>query len=386
VKLNPRFLVLTLLLGVWTAILLLQEKAPLILESSQRIYAFVANRDSNSVTVVDLQWLRVRADLPTPRGPSQLRLHPKRNELWILCSAADQIAILDIGSLREIARISVGRVPAWLEFSPDGNHAFVANSSSDSLTRIDARSRRVVGTVPIGKEPRQLRVSADGKLVVVSLAGEDGIAWVEAATGKKLGAVRVGKKPGALAILHDGSKVFVANEADNRVSVVDLVHGALLTHVRVGKEPADLVLKADGGEAYVLNAGSHTVAAINTWTNEVADQMLVGSRPLRGLLGSKNTLYVADPAANRVIVLDVGNRQWISSIPVGEEPVAMALAPGEGVLLVVDRGSNDLALIRTKSNSLMTMIAVGLGPADVAVRLFRVQPRDGGAAALRSSN
>lgn len=372
-KRNLRFIVLSLLLTAWATVQILRENPPLILESSQRIYAFVANRDSNTVTVVDLLWLRRQAELPMPHGPSQLRLHPTRNELWVVCSAADQITIVDIETLREIARIGVGRVPTWLEFAPDGTRAFVANSSSDSVTRIDARARRVVGTIHVGREPRQLRVSADGKLVVVSLTGENGIAWLDAASGRKLGTVRVGQRPGALGILQDSSKVFVANEADNRVSVVDLVRGVLLAHVRVGKEPRDVILKADGGEAYVLNAGSHTVSAINTWTNEVANQMLVGSRPWRGLLGLRRMLYVADPGANRVIVVDAEDRQWVGSITVGEEPVALAMVPGEGVLVVVDRGSNDLALIRTRSNSIMTMIAVGLGPTDVAVRLFRAR-------------
>jgi len=46
------------------------------------------------------------------------------------------------------------------------------------------------------------------------------------------------------------------------------------------------------------------------------------------------------------------------------------LDPGEDLLLVVNEGSNDLAVVRVRTQSLITMIPVGDRPRDIAVKLF----------------
>jgi YVTN family beta-propeller protein len=44
--------------------------------------------------------------------------------------------------------------------------------------------------------------------------------------------------------------------------------------------------------------------------------------------------------------------------------------PNENLLIVVNQGSGDVAVIRVRTNSLLTMIPVGDGPQDLAVKLF----------------
>jgi YVTN family beta-propeller protein len=46
------------------------------------------------------------------------------------------------------------------------------------------------------------------------------------------------------------------------------------------------------------------------------------------------------------------------------------LTPGGDMLLVVDATSGDLAVIRAKTGSLITLIPIGSHPRDLAVKLF----------------
>ena len=48
--------------------------------------------------------------------------------------------------------------------------------------------------------------------------------------------------------------------------------------------PADLVLKPDGGELFVPSPATHGLVILNTWTNEVAEHILLGDAPSRGSL------------------------------------------------------------------------------------------------------
>jgi len=71
---------------------------------------------------------------------------------------------------------------------------------------------------------------------------------------------------------------------------------------------------------------------------------------------------------NRRIIRNPGKP--IPPVPVGDAPSALCFDPNETLLLVVSQGSGDLAVIRVRTNFLLTMIPVGDYPQDLAVKLF----------------
>jgi len=142
-----------------------------------------------------------------------------------------------------------------------------------------------------------------------------------------------------------------------------------------------MLLKPDGGELYVISPEAHGLQAINTWTHEVGDTMELGSAPNCGVLSADaSLLYVSDLAAGRVTPVDIVNRRIPRPspaepgrgflIPAGDTPVALAFDPNETLLLVVSQASGDLAVIRVRTNSLVTMVPVGDRPEEVAVKLY----------------
>jgi YVTN family beta-propeller protein len=65
--------------------------------------------------------------------------------------------------------------------------------------------------------------------------------------------------------------------------------------------------------------------------------------------------------------MDIENRKVVAAVQVGKRPTKVALTPDEQLLLVVNSSSSDVALIRTAQRSLLTVVPVGRGPADVVV-------------------
>src|SRR5262249_33766232 len=109
------------------------------------------------------------------------------------------------------------------------------------------------------------------------------------------------------------------------------------------------------------------------------DYMVLGSAPARGVLSADGgTLYVSDSAANHVIPVDISNRRVIRDpgtgkefpITAGQSPGVLRFDPNENLLIVANGGSGDVAVIRVRTNSLLTMIPVGDKPQDLAVKLF----------------
>ena len=377
---NFRLYFLLAALGIGGIVLLLREHRPSFLRPDLHLSAYVTTADGN-VTVVELVKLKAVARIAVGPGLSGMREHPTRPEIFGLSSTGGYVWILDPRANhftgQVTARIAVGPLPYALDFSPDGNRIYTTASGNNTLLAIDVKSRAVVGRAMTGREPVLAHVTPDGKTVLVVNRRDGSLGIHDAPTLTLRGSVSVVPQPEDVAVLPDGSLAFVLSRSERRISVVDLRRGVLVTHLELAGKPTDMLLKPDGGELYVISPEAHGLQAINTWTHEVGDYMVLGSTPTRGVLSSDaSLLYVSDTAGDRVTPVDIFNRRIIRDpgkgfpVPAGDSPTALRFDPAENLLLVVSQGSGDLAVIRVRTNFLLTMIPVGDHPQDLAVKLF----------------
>jgi YVTN family beta-propeller protein len=377
---NFRVYFLLAALAIAAIVVLLREHRPSFLRPDLHLSAYVTTADGN-VTVVDLVKLRAVARIPIGPGLSGMREHPTRPEIFGLSSTGSYLWILDPRANHSTgqvtARIPVGPLPYALDFSPDGNRVYTTASGNNTLVAIDVKSRAVVARASTGREPVLARVTPDGKTVVVVNRRDGSLGIHDAITLAQRGSVSVVAQPEDVAVLPDSSLAFVLSRSEPRISVVDLRRGVLVAHLALAGKPSDMLLKPDGGELYVISPEAHGLQAINTETHEVGDYMVLGSAPTRGVLSADaSLLYVSDTAAGRVTPVDIFNRRIVRDpgkgfpVPAGDAPAALRFDPEENLLLVVSQGSGDLAVIRVRTNFLVTMIPVGSHPQDLAVKLF----------------
>jgi YVTN family beta-propeller protein len=203
--------------------------------------------------------------------------------------------------------------------------------------------------------------------------------------------------PGAASpvVLPDSSKAFVACSAGHQVMVIALenskalpnqygqmagqVAGQMADQVEalmdVGRAPVDLAMKPDGGEIFVSNSLSDSVSEIYNTTDEVADTYMIGADPVRGMVSPDNALlYVANQRSQEVTVYSiVDGRRVAPSLHVGDGPAAMAFSAAGHLLFIVDRRSGDVAVVRTASQSLFTLLPAGRDPNAIVDKAFKVQ-------------
>src|SRR5882724_13584983 len=377
---NFRTYFLVAVLGISGLIVLLREHRPSFLRPDLHLSAYVTTADGN-VTVVDLVKLKAVARIPVGPGLSGMREHPTRPEIFGVSTAGGYVWVIDPRANhftgQVTARIAVGPLPYTLDFSPDGSRVYTTTSGNNTLVAIDAKSRGVVGRAVTGREPVLARATPDGKNVLVVNRRDGTLGIHDAATLTQRGSVAVVAQPEDVAVLPDSSMAFVLSRSERRISVVDLHRGALVTHLELAGTPTDMLLKPDGGELYVISPESHGLQAINTETHEVGDYMVLGSAPTRGVLSADaSLLYVSDTAAGRVTPGEIFNRRIVRDpgkgfpVPAGDAPGALRFDPEENLLLVVSAGSGDLAVIRVRTNFLVTMIPVGNQPQELAVKLY----------------
>jgi YVTN family beta-propeller protein len=95
---------------------------------------------------------------------------------------------------------------------------------------------------------------------------------------------------------------------------------------------------------------------------------------VRGIVSSDNALlYVAAARSSEVTMYSIDDGKRAASIHIGDGPSAMAFSTAGHLLFVVDSRSGDVAVVRTATRSLFTMLPAGRGPNAIAVKAFTVK-------------
>ena len=122
--------------------------------------------------------------------------------------------------------------------------------------------------------------------------------------------------------------------------------------------------------AYITNYNSNTVSVINTATNVVLGSIPVGLQPVGVAVDSAGRrVYITNQGGNTVSVID---RAFLGvpgpPIPVGVNPAGIAVNPAGTRVYVANQGGSSVSVIDTATGTVIgPPIPVGLRPSGVAV-------------------
>jgi len=111
--------------------------------------AYVTNRESNTISVVDLAARKVAAQIETGKGPVRIGLTPDGSTLVYALMAERAIGFADVKSRREVARVAVEGMPISLHLSDDGATAYAASEEIDTVHVVDVRQRKLIRSFKI---------------------------------------------------------------------------------------------------------------------------------------------------------------------------------------------------------------------------------------------
>ena len=382
-----------------------------------REFAYVSNGSSNTVSVLDLVYVRQDRTLQVGTQPSGMAVNPKRNEVYVVntgtAATTGSVSVIDTDANRVVATIPVHKLPYFIEVDATGHFAYVANSGSNSVSVIDLDARREIGVVGTGEQPGLARISPDMRTLVVTNRGSGSVSvfGIEPYVAKPgLGLPGLPAKPAAVtrqpmprlraaysgcpgatdAVIYDSSKAFIACSGGHQVMVISLAaapdswaakqNPSLLTDhmlalLDVGATPIHLALKPDGGQVFCSNFGSNSVSAIDTQTNEVSRTDTIADRPVYSIVSGDNSyLWVSNFAGDSINVWSIDDGQMAYSVRTGNAPDALAFSADEHLLLAADAHSGDVSVIRTADKdgpALFTILPSGGSPNSIVVKVMQ---------------
>jgi YVTN family beta-propeller protein len=351
--------------------------------------AYVTNGASGTVTVLDVVNVRLDREVPVGQNPVAVTASPTRDEVYVVNSGVEggqgSISVIDAVKNTVAATIALHRKPVSIDLNADGTLAYVANSESNSISVVDLRARQEIAQIGAGEEPVAARIAPDSNTLVVANRRGNSVSVIDVAS-RKVRSIFDGC-PGAadVAILPDSSKAFVACADGHQVMVIALANSKespagpdrLESMLDVGRAPVQLALKPDGGELFVSNSQSDSISEVDTSKNDVGGAYLIGDDPVRGLVSSDNSLlYEANFRSQYVTIysIDDGKRLPLSMTPrVGDGPSALAFSSSGLFLFVVDNRSADVSVVRTDTQSRISVVPTGREPNAIAVKAFKAQ-------------
>ncbi|SFS10566.1 40-residue YVTN family beta-propeller repeat-containing protein [Granulicella pectinivorans] len=368
-----------------------------------REYAYVANSGANTVSVLDLVYLRTDRTLQVGSQPTALAVNPERNEVYVVNTTSGTVSVIDAAANRVAFTLPVHRQPTAIAVDSTGHRAYVTNSGSNSISVLDLDLRREIAELPTPAQPGSIALAPDGRSLVVTHASSGTVSvfhampfvppTLTAPVYKPFEALRgiFSGCPGASTpvILPDSSKAFVACSSAHHVMALNLAAAPgtwsakqnpslmsdfVLTLLDVGKSPNHIALKPDGGEVFVSNLDSDSVSEIDTQSNQVGGTYMIGTRPTHGIVSRDNsTLYVSNSGADSIGLYSIDDGKLISSLHTGSSPEAMAFSADEHLLLVLDGRSGDVSVIRTQSKlgpNLFTLLPAGALPTAIVTKVI----------------
>lgn len=238
--------------------------------------------------------------------------------------------------------------------------AYVVNGESGTISVIDLAKNNVRETIDLmGADnsmimwPHHLSLYSifDMHRLVVGVPGKDlseghsggthdmkgKVVVVDAVKGKILKSFELPASNHNAIYSPDGREIWVSQmEMDGKVLVYDAQTYALKNTIPVGMEPAEVTFSADGSKAYVANGGDNTISVINPATKNIITTIAVGEEPVAAWVGHDGKMYVDNEAGKTISVIDVPSNAVVQTIDLGFMPGSAAHNGNKKELWVTD--------------------------------------------------
>lgn len=308
-------------------------------------FVFVSNNDDGTVSVIHTEDNDVDATITVGAGPLHSFWNPDHTELWVRNDEGASVSVIDLSTFN-VTTIPTGAGHGKMAMAPGAAAGeftvYVSNINDGTISAINGNTRTVEATIPVGAGPHGMDYSSMSKKVYnASDAGVEVIATEGAEKNTVLTTIAVQSRGNYMHASPDGSQMWMTSPDADQVVVIDCVGDSVLATVTAGDNP-DKIAFMEGDIAAISNVRSAELTLINMNTLQ-----LVASVPVGGLgfyneqfgFGHRQVkesldgvfAYVPNGADDTFTIIHVPTRAAkVLSIPTGDQPGAVIVAGPTG--------------------------------------------------------
>ena len=351
-------------------------------------------------------------------SPIEMASSPDGRLLYVVCQDSDEVRVVDVQSSKVISSVPVGRMPRGIALSPDGRQLYVTNAWSDTVSVVDTAALQVVQTLPTGSEPSGVVSDGNSPTLYVANRLSGDVSVIDVKSGQETKRLLAGRGASYLALSPDGKWIYCTHiypnagtprtQPNSEITVIDtarqtvverkplhnvagVFHVALSADGRLGVaaqlRPKNLIPLAhvehgwafgDSVTLFGQDVGGTVQIPIDELDRYYALPWGVAIAP------DKSKIFLTTAGSQSVTVIDVSRllntlrarRQpfvndlsasadyVLARIPVGHNPLGVLLSQDGKHLYVANRLDDNIAVIDTLTDKVMSTIDLG-GPKTV---------------------
>ena len=338
--------------------------------------------------------------------------------LYVVCQDSDEVRIVDVPSNRVIGRVPVGRMPRGIAMSPNGRRLYITNAWSDGVSVIDTATLQVVQTLPTGLEPSGVVADAGNATLYVANRLSGDISVIDLKSGQETKRLLAGRGASYLALSPDGKRIYCTHiypnagpfrsQPNSEITVIDterqivverkplhnvagVFHVALSADGRLGVaaqlRPKNLIPLAHVEHGWAFGD------SLTLFGQDVGEPVQIPIDELDryyalpwgvAITSDKSKIFLTTAGSESVTVIDIprllkavrtrpqplvndlsASADYVlARIPVGHNPRGILLSPDGKRLYVANRLDDNIAVIDTNSDKVISTIDLG-GPKTV---------------------
>ncbi len=359
----------------------------------------VVNPDSNSLTLVDtsagaglLTEPQVVAEISVGVDPRTVAVDDAGLRAYVANRGSGTVSVVDLAARAVVAEVAVGYRPYGVVVSPGGGRLYVAVQGADRVAVLDTATLALVRALPVADRPSGLALSSGAETLYVTHLLSNALTALPTDV-QTLYLPLILKN--AQGIRHKAQNIPVSlghpiPNIQSPISNIQLFPDSNLVQ--------SIVLSPDGGRAYVPHTRSNTsnpnlnfdttVIPLVSLVDTVTGQHLVGQQFDLGTLDPPGVglpfdaaltpstslpstrlrtgragpdggeLWVVNAASNDLSVLDLASRQLVAHVEVGDNPRGIVLAPDGATAYVNNTLAGTVSVVDTAAYTVTGVITV----------------------------
>ncbi len=355
-------------------------------------------------------------------SPIEMTISNDGSRLFVVCEGSDEIRVVDTRSSKVVASIPVGHQPRGIALSPDGRRMYVTNSWTDNVSVIDTAALKVISTLPTGAEPTGIVTDLSGQSLYVANRLSDDISVIDLKSGQETKRLVAGRGASYLALSPDGKWIYCTHIYPNRgpfrsqpnseITVIDADRQIVVERKQLHNVAGvfHIALSPDGKLGIVAQLRPKNLIplahvehgwafgdSLTLFGSDVSGTLQIPLDELNryyalpwgvAITPDKSKIFVTTAGSESVTVIDIpklmstlrsrrtpfvndlsASADYIATrIPVGHNPRGVLMSPNGKRLYVANRLDDNISVIDSNKNKVLSTIDLG-GPRTInAVR------------------
>jgi len=265
----------------------------------------VTNRDTNNITVVDEDFVRLRT-INLGAAPSKVLWLPGLDRWVVFCAGSDNMYLID-----------------------DNTYAIINT-----------------GGTTLGNNPTIIDYAATVQRLCAISTLDDKVYIINASTGALLNEILISDQPKSVTYIEETNEFFVSCEYNNNIYRINASSTAVASIINVTNTPRDVAFSPVSSVLAVVGTGSSELQFVDLSTNTVLSTINIGYIPTEIIYIPYNNIFVTrNEQGGTLSVIDAGTRTFIKDVPVGNYPIVMHYNNATRKLLVLNQYGRTVNLL-----------------------------------------